>query len=365
MHYPGDKSDYHTLTQNKYGDDRPVYSRKDAVGSIGLDTHGSFSILKRYAAKIKHSRRYATAPIDKNFIVLPGSFAKAARAEQFRVMEDIYRQYCNWGRKPQSYSKILVLGSIELEHLATHELYDHACLIVIDFTDDPIRIQSYDPGHRDDPAEQRRTGVMRYEEMNGMAVWLLNKHLVDRSIVMEDIRNQPRQKDAWNCGQYAIEFAKCIMKGVQPTPMVLSGIDVEKDEDWQPMYRWGRVDGDGYSHGTMDHAMRFFNTKRRRREQKLLGSVDYSMERLVGGKRWGGLARTRSSETASEAAEEDEEEVEEDVVDRVAARKRARVAEEEEEEEDVVVVHRPAAARVMEEEEEEEEEDWEKDWDST
>jgi hypothetical protein len=196
-----------------------------------------------------------------------------------------------WCMEPQEYHRILILGSVVMYHKITNEPFDHAALIVIDFTADPIMVKCYDPGRSDHPKRITEDGshCIYKEEMVGIRKWLLKRHNDGRKVCLWDVRRQPTQRDAWNCGQYAVEFAKLIMKGLYPTQNFLEHIDVDRAEDWRPEYQMGgcSVDenGDEHRHPTMDAAMRFFDRKRRKREEKLVASMNHSMGELVA--KWG------------------------------------------------------------------------------
>jgi hypothetical protein len=324
LHIATDRKSITDLIRNKKGKYRPTYhddkaSEQDSLGTVGVDSQIVFSLVKAYAAKVKHKLEPKYRGYAKNFLVLPSSFTEEAfkGAEGTTNMTKIYRQFAHHvreGRKyrwkrPEEYDKILITGGFMVSTNHNTGWHSHAALAVIWFNreaDKPqAMVETYDS---EPPFESRRTGKMKgigltfgKPEINGIKFWLRDDTgcgltALGWNVMRNYSRDQAVQHDGWNCGEYVYRFAKCIIRGHDPTPSELPNLHVPKGEpDWRDggrtagkkgtyatKYLRGRLDAGGQLvHPVLDEVTRYIDEKKKKEMDRLLSYLTMPMRTFL------------------------------------------------------------------------------------
>jgi hypothetical protein len=284
LHLAGQKAAYTDgLLRNDAPGQRTV-TDTDAVGTEGSHLNAVFDYLKIYAAKVKHSKKYANK--DKNFTVLPGSFTNAALEFDWSGMDRIYARYSKEDRKtaPWKYNKILIAGNFRVVNPRNHsDQWDHACLVVIWFYPNRINIKAYDVGPTR-PGDETNYQI----ELDSIKGWLEDRKYTN-GVPVNILRStlQPHMHDGWNCSQYMIEFAKEIMRERVPAEdsvhlqhLKIPHSEPEWDVNKDKLYRKNRKRRGVLVHPELDKKVVYFNVKRRRRSQKLMDYRRKPMHKL-------------------------------------------------------------------------------------
>jgi hypothetical protein len=234
LHFRGKKEDYEDHVQNTSYNNGP-----DAVGTNGSPPNVTFDLLKKFAAYGRHPHLDSGGKVlkpelaNKNFLILPSIFGKAAPLRTEKEMTRFFKQYTHrvrmrsgtvkgtwhayrW-KAPWEYDKILIQGSM-LQPDRFGRDTPHAVLLVIYFDRSVkppnIEIVSYNVGPHttaDDPE--------LIQAMEGIEQWLRSYHTAHcpgscefSKITIRESMVQPEQHDGWNCGEYMYTFAKVIIK---------------------------------------------------------------------------------------------------------------------------------------------------------
>jgi hypothetical protein len=236
----------------------------ETVSDHGSPVHATFSILKRFMAKVKHETKHDG--VDKNMIILPHAFCAAAHNQDFGEMDRLWNNFVKYGKRLVDYNRVFICGH------SHNGQSGHCFLIMIDFGTGRNKqpreccIHTYDScqasDHRDitRPLEDwiKRQSPQKW-------VWYLHRHV-----------NQPLQHDGWNCGQYTIEFAKNLMRGrdchrfVGLRHLQIPDNEPKWDDNPEKLYQRGRKDAQGNDvHPRLDAVLRHFGNKRWKRWAQL------------------------------------------------------------------------------------------------
>jgi hypothetical protein len=275
LHLTGIPTDY-DVTENIVGKNNPVTKNsKEVLGTAGIYAEASFDYLKLLAAEIKHNQNNPnTANVDKNFLVLPSWFCYAAEKGNIDVMDEIYRQYAHYGRRPDEYRKIIINGGMR------HGKLEHGLLVVIWFQGNDIKIITYDSTDFGVPNKYPT-------ELGAIKRWLQEKYSYKRPIVLEESLIQPEQRDSWNCAYYVMRYAEQIMLGKKPSKKNLKDLDLPQNEPMCDQYkkskkyeRGRKVNGQLF-HPELDKLIGQINTERTQMKATLMTTFTQPMSGFV------------------------------------------------------------------------------------
>jgi hypothetical protein len=239
-----------------------VTDAKDMPGIIGTHNIFSWRVIKHFAAKVKHHKKYDYLSAKRrDFIVVPDLLTEAATEGQVRGMVNVWKDTTKEGRKPWQYDRVFCLGVVWYRGAGNHIKGGHAYLVFLNATQNNVmNVHIWDSGWG---GWEVAYGKMR----EYFKRWLRIEGWKGEFKWKDHRKDIPLQMDPVFCGQYMIHTAEQLMIGNKKP--LYDGYKADPNEapyqfdNPEHKYEYGKVDAQGNPvHASLDEVVKNFSKQK-------------------------------------------------------------------------------------------------------